>query len=113
MNTPTPSLMDRATAKWEAARPMLTGLAIGLIAGPLISGMAGFQVRSSTAEAATVAGVLEQQASFCAERARAAGPLASPLDWQARTELARRFAAAPGATADPQVVYACSAKLGS
>jgi hypothetical protein len=107
-----PGFLARLEAQWEATRPILTGLVIGLIAGPLISGFAGWQVRTSTAEAATHAGVVEQQAMFCVERARAAGPIASPLDWQARTDLARRFASAPGAAAaDPEVVYACSGKL--
>jgi hypothetical protein len=106
------TLRNDASARWLAAKPMLTGLVIGLIAGPIVSGMTGFQVRTSTAEAATRAGIVEQQASFCAERARAAGPIASPLGWQERSDLARRFAGmSEGTAADPEVVYACSSKL--
>jgi hypothetical protein len=101
-----------AAAKWKAAKPAAIGLAIGLIAGPIISGLAGFQVRTGTAQAAARAGVVEQQAAFCAERARAAAGGTAPLDWQARTDLARKWAAMPGsAVVDPEVVYACAGKL--
>ncbi len=108
----TPTIRETAAAKWTAAKPVAMGLAIGLIAGPIISGFAGFQVRTSTAQAATRAGVVEQQAAFCAERARAATPDTSALGWQARGELARQWAAMPGTNnVDADVVYACSGKL--
>ena len=95
-----------------AAKPIAIGLAIGLIAGPIISGFAGFQVRTSTAQAAARAGIVEQQAAFCAERARAASSGTALLDWQGRTDLARKWAATPGSTVvDPEVVYACAGKL--
>ena len=106
------TLLNDISAKWQTSKPMLTGLVIGLIAGPIISGLGGFQVRSSTADAATRAGIVEQQASFCAERARAAGPIAAPLGWQERTELARRWATVPGgAAAGQDVMFACAGKL--
>jgi hypothetical protein len=106
------SFGDKMAAKWDEVRPLVTGLAIGLIAGPIISGFSGFQVRTSTAEAATRAGVVEQQAGFCAERARAASPAAGPLDWQKRNDLARAWATMPGTTTpDPEVVFACASKL--
>jgi hypothetical protein len=109
----TADIRGTAAAKWAAAKPVAIGLAVGLIAGPIISGFAGFQVRTSTAQAAARAGVVEQQAMFCAERARAATPDdAAALGWQARTELARKWAAMPGSTVvDSDVVYACSGKL--
>jgi len=113
MSSHTLTMRETAAAKWATAKPIITGLAIGLIAGPIISGFAGFQVRTSTAQAAARASIVEQQALFCAERARGAGTTGTaPLDWQARNELARRWAAMPGSTtADPDVVYACSGKL--
>jgi hypothetical protein len=108
----TGTMRENAAAKWAKAKPVAIGLAIGLIAGPIISGFAGFQVRTSTAQAAARANVVEQQAGFCAERARAATPNAAALGWQARGELARQWAAMPGSTlVDPDVVYACSGKL--
>ena len=83
-----------------------------MVAGPVISGFIGFQVRTSTAQAATRASVVEQQATFCAERARAASAGTALLDWRERTDLARKWAAMPGsAIVDPDVVYTCSGKL--
>jgi hypothetical protein len=119
MSSHTATMREMGAAKWAAAKPVAIGLAVGLIAGPIISGFAGFQVRTSTAQEAARAGVVEQQATFCAERARAATTgaaptgTAAPLDWQGRTELARRWAVMPGSTAvvDPDVIYACSGKL--
>ena len=109
MSSHTATMRETAAAKWAAAKPVAIGLAVGLMAGPVISGLAGFQVRTSTARA----GVVEQQAAFCAERARAASTTgAAPLDWQGRSDLARKWAAMPGsAIVDMDVVYACSGKL--
>jgi hypothetical protein len=113
MSSHTATMRETAAAKWAAAKPVAIGLGIGLIAGPVISGLAGFQVRTSTAQAAARAGVVEQQAAFCAERARAASTTgAAPLDWQGRSDLARKWATMPGsAIVDMDVVYACSGKL--
>jgi hypothetical protein len=112
MRSHTATMREAAAAKWAAAKPIATGLAVGLVVGPIISGFTGFQVRTSTAQAAMRASVVEQQATFCAERARAASTGTVLLDWQGRTDLARKWAAMPGsAIADPDVVYACSGKL--
>lgn len=103
------SMGQALATRWEAAKPMLTGLVIGLIAGPIISGFSGFQVRTSTAEAAERASMVEMQAQICLERARAASPAINTSDWQARNELARQWAVMPGSTTvDQDVVYACS-----
>ena len=90
MSSRTNTMRETAAAKWAAAKPVAIGLAVGLIAGPVISGLAGFQVRTSTAQAAARAGAVEQQAAFCAERARAASAGTALLDWQGRTDLARK-----------------------
>lgn len=111
MSIQVPTMRERASARWMAAKPLVMGLAIGLVAGPMVSGFAGFQIRTSTAAAATRAESVALQAGFCAERARAAAPTAGANDWQARNDLARRFATAPGGTADADVVYACSSRL--
>jgi hypothetical protein len=60
MTSRTATMRETAAAKWAAAKSIAFGLAIGLAAGPVISGLAGFQVRTSTAQAAA--------------RARAVGP---------------------------------------
>ena len=112
MSSHTATMRETAAAKWAAAKPVAIGLAVGLIAGPVISGFAGFQVRTSTAQTAMRASVVEQQAAFCAERARAASTGTAQLDWQGRSDLARKWAAMPGsAIVDTEVVYACSGKL--
>ena len=107
MSSRTATMLEAA-----AAKPIAIGFALGLVAGPVISGFIGFQVRTSTAQAATRASVVEQQATFCAERARAASAGTALLDWRERTDLARKWAAMPGsAIVDPDVVYTCSGKL--
>jgi hypothetical protein len=112
MSSETGTMRDSVAAKWAAAKPILLGLAVGLVAGPIVSGMTGFQVRSSTAQAASRAGIVEQQAAFCAERARGAATGTNLADWQARNDLARKWAVMPGATvADPEVAYACAGRL--
>lgn len=112
--TKAPDFMAAAAAKWAEWKLVVIGAGIGLIAGPIISSFAGFQIRTSTAAATERAGIVEQQAMFCAERARAAQPAAgATTDWQARSTLARQWAVMPGASlADPDVVYACASRLG-
>jgi len=107
------TMMQTAAAKWAEWKPIAIGVAIGLVAGPIVSGVAGFQTRTSTAEAATRAGIVEQQAMFCAERARGAMPAGAAVpEWEARNELARKWAIMPGVTtADTEVIYACAGKL--
>lgn len=116
MSANTPSAFARFTAdvgtRWAAAKPVVLALGIGLVAGPIISGMAGFQMRTSTAETLARNGVVAQQAMFCADRARADTAEPAGLDWSARNDLARRFATMPGGTAvDPDVARACADRL--
>jgi hypothetical protein len=103
---------ENAASKWTAAKPAAIALAIGLVAGPLISNYIGWQVTSGTARAEIHAGIVEQQAMFCEARARAAMPTAAKLDWTARYELAGKWAVMPGsAPADSDVTSACATKL--
>jgi hypothetical protein len=103
---------ENAASKWTAAKPAAIALAIGLVAGPLISNAIGWQVTSGTARAEIHAGIVEQQAMFCEARARAAMPTAATLDWTARYELAVKWAVMPGsAPADSDVTSACARKL--
>ncbi len=103
---------ENAASKWSAAKPAAIALAIGLVAGPLISNYIGWQVTSGTARAEVHAGIVEQQAMFCEARARAAMPTAAKLDWTARYELAGKWAVMPGsAPADSDVTSACATKL--
>jgi hypothetical protein len=101
-------------SRWESAKPKLMYLIIGLIAGPVITSIAGWQVLSGTARDQVRAGVVEQQATFCALKARAAVANTSKLEYGVRYELANKWAVMPGATkADPDVTNACNTKLTS
>jgi hypothetical protein len=97
---------------WESAKPKVMYLVIGLIAGPFITNIAGWQVLSGTARQQVEASVIEQQATFCAANARIAVADTAKLDYSARTELAKKWAVMPGATtADSAVASACARKL--
>ncbi|MBR0673191.1 hypothetical protein [Neoroseomonas soli] len=112
-----PSALSRFSAdlsrRWTQAKPVVLALAAGLVAGPIISGMVGFQMRTSTAQTLVRDGVVGQQAIFCADRARIDTPDPSRLDWTARDALARRFATMPGGGTeiDPDVARACATRL--
>jgi hypothetical protein len=104
--------MNTAASRWESAKPRLTYLVIGLIAGPIIASIAGWQVTSSSAHSQVRAGIVEQQALFCEAKARADVAQPSKLEWTARTDLAKKWAVMPGGTTtQSDVVSACASKL--
>jgi hypothetical protein len=106
--------MQTAAARWQTIKPRAIYLVIGLIAGPLLTSIAGLQVLSGTAREQTRAGVVELQAVICAAQARAEVADTSKLEWTVRTDLAKKWAVMPGATtADPAVASACAGKLAS
>ncbi len=112
MSSHTPSFTERAASKWAELKPVVFGVVIGLIAGPVLSGFSGFQVRTSAAQAAAHANIVELQAGICSAQARVENATPATLGWQAQNDLARKHAAMPGSTAvDPEVVYACAGKL--
>jgi hypothetical protein len=99
---------------WESAKPKVMYLVIGLIAGPIITSIAGWQVLSGTARDQVHASVVEQQATFCAANARTEMPDTSKLDYTARNDLAKKWAIMPGTTtAESDVANACARKLAS
>lgn len=100
------------SAEWTTRKPQVIALAIGLIAGPLISNYIGWQVTSGNARTQVRAGIVEQQATYCDVRARTVVSAPDKLDWSARVELARKWSIMPGAeSADTDVTYACERKL--
>jgi hypothetical protein len=116
--SPQPALRDRLVARWEGSKPVVFALVGGLVAGPILSGMLGYQVRSSTAATALHDSIVEQQAMFCQERARAALPAdAGRIDWNRGYDLAKTWSVMPGAAAgaepDPAVRLACARRLAS
>jgi hypothetical protein len=103
---------ETAKLKWDTAKPLIFAFAVGLLVGPLASNYIGWQVTSRTAQAEVLAGVLEQQALFCEARARADVTAPQNLSWEARYELAKKWAIMPGATEPPTgVAGSCAGKL--
>ena len=117
MSAGTPSALARfteaASARWTTAKPLLLALGVGLVAGPVISGMVGFQMRTSTAQTLAHNGAVAQQAIFCDNQARLENANPSALDWSARNTLARRFSTLPpgGESVEPDVARACADRL--
>jgi hypothetical protein len=106
------AFMQTAAARWKTAKPMVTGLAIGLVVGPFLTNYLGWQVTGSSARDRVQSAVVEAKALVCNARAR--GEVAEPakLDWSARNALAQKWAVMPGGTtADSAVASACSCKL--
>lgn len=103
---------NQIRTKWEALKPIAIALGIGLVAGPFISNFAGWQVTAGTAQAQTRAGVVEQIALYCEQRARVEVKESAKLDWSARNDLAKKWAVVPGAaSADTDATYACARRL--
>jgi hypothetical protein len=104
--------MQSAKSRWETAKPLVFAFVAGLIAGPLVTNYLGWQVTSRSAQAEMHAGIVEQQALFCEARARADVAAPDKLGWDARYELAKKWAIMPGATEPPSgVASACASKL--
>jgi hypothetical protein len=104
--------MKTAASRWESIKPKLMYLVIGLIAGPIITSMAGWQVTSGSVKSRVHAGIVEQQALFCEAKARADVAQPNKLEWSARADLAKKWAMMPGATTtDYDVISACANKL--
>jgi len=103
---------ETTKSTWKTAKPLIFAFAIGLIVGPVTSNYLGWQVTSRTAEAEIHAGIVEQQALFCEARARADVTAPEKLGWEARYELAKKWAVMPGASEPPSgVASACASKL--
>ena len=102
------------TTKWQAAKPRVFALVIGLAVGPLLTNYFGLQQTTSSARAQTRAGVVDAQAMLCEARARLDNAASANLDWTGRNELAKKWSVMPGATvSDSDVVSACAGRLGS
>jgi hypothetical protein len=95
-----------------ARKQLIQGLVVGLIIGPILSGIVGWQVRSSTARDMVRSAVVAQQVKVCEFRARIAVPDPAKLEWSARYDLARTWAKMPWQeSADSDVVSGCSTGL--
>src|SRR3546814_18281427 len=65
-------------------KPVAYALAVGLIAGPILSSMLGFQILSSTARESSQTAAVAVQAQICATKARLAAPKPGKLAWRDR-----------------------------
>ncbi|WP_341896475.1 hypothetical protein [Ferrovibrio terrae] len=103
---------DRLAAQWTTIKPLALMLALGLVAGPLISNYVGWQVTRGSADRQSTASAVDQQAMICSALAKVENGNPGALDWSARRELAEKHAIMPGRTvADSGVVNACIGKL--
>ena len=99
----------RLGERWTSLKPIAIALAIGLVAGPLISNSMGWQITQGRADRQSHASAVEQQAIICAAQARIATPDTASLNWSLRRELAEKFAVMPGRQmAESDVINACA-----
>jgi hypothetical protein len=107
------STLDTAKKKFKENEMIAIAFVVGLVVGPLISGMIGWQVTGGALEEQVRAAVVEQQALFCVERIRATGQDTSGFEFSALNDLAKQWSVMPGQdSADYDVAHACSEKLG-
>ncbi len=108
------SFLKIVKEKYEPAKPILKGLVLGLVAGPIIFFWAGWAVRPSVIEEKVHAALVNSEASICAALARNEGNDPTKLDYKARNKLAAKWSTMPGqkpGSADDDVTSACAEKL--
>ncbi len=101
--------VDHLKQQWAGKKAVLLGLAIGLLAGPLISGLMGWQVTSAFLTQSVRQAIVAQQVEFCQFRARAAVKDTDKMEYSTRYAVAEKWAKLPGqAAADSDVVAGCT-----
>ena len=106
--------MSMLTEQISARKPFIFGLIIGLLAGPIISGIMGWQVTSTFLQRSVHAAVVKQQVEFCQMRVNAAVKNIDKLDYSGRYDLAKTWAKLPGQTeAESDVVNGCANGMGT
>ena len=98
-------------ASWRTHKSLVYVFVLGMLVGPFVSSYFGIQVTSRTARAELHNGIIDLKASLCDTRARVEVKEPGKLDWNARRDLATKFAAMPGQKADSEVESLCSNKL--
>lgn len=108
----TPTFQDRVSDGWDRIKLPAFMLALGLIAGPLLSNAMGWQMTRSAAERQSADSAIHQQAMICAYNAAGDIPDSTKLDWSARRTLSEKYAVMPGRdVAEPGVAAACALLL--
>ncbi len=103
--------------KFEAWRPQLLFLLLGLILGPLISGWLGLQVTvgelTGTTSSAVEEAIVGFRARLCVERARSdpEATSAALADEDTRRKIAQKWSVVSGEVLDRDVINQCSARL--
>lgn len=107
------SMWNDVTVKFNAALPLIGTLAVGLVAGPIISNAMGWQVTGRTARALAHDGVVEQRALQCEQRARAGNVDFSKITWTEQWELAKASSVGiPGSGPDDaEMTLVCARRL--
>lgn len=87
----------RKPTLWERWKPLLGGLALGLVVGPFLSGYLGWQVTSATLHESVEDAIVQQQARMCAMLARQEedGAALAEMGYVPRREVAKRHAGFP------------------
>lgn len=99
-------------AVWQSMKAPILALAIGLVAGPLISASAGWTVWSGAAKAQLRASVVEQSAGYCTARVRSDVSNPGALSYDERYALAKKWATPSGASEpDADIAQACAFRL--
>ncbi len=98
--------------KWDKWKPAIGGLIVGLVLGPFVSGWAGWQVTGYTLKREVRDAVVNQQTEMCEYLARRAVENPSELKYNARRELAEKYAKFPwDDKADFTVISNCTDQL--
>lgn len=101
--------MDTLKKQWTNKKAVILGLLAGMLLGPMISGIMGWQVSSAFLLRSVHDAVVKQQVGFCEMRARAAVKNPGKLEYGDRYDLARLWAKMPGQEAvDTDVVSGCT-----
>jgi len=97
-------------SRWAAGLPKLIYLAVGLLLGPVIANLAGWQLTAAQVQNQTDAKIIEEQIRACVTKARLEAPAASMLSFAERDELARKWASSSGAIGN-KVYKGCARQL--
>jgi hypothetical protein len=100
--------------KWEAKKPSLKGLILGLLIGPVIALWAGWAVPTYAVQGRVNAALLKLKTSICVARARVEVKDTTKLEWGARAKLAQKWGTMPGEKAGSsgfEITNACAEEL--
>lgn len=108
------SIKHSVVKKWTQWKPVLGGLVIGLVAGPILSAYLGWQVSTDTMREQIEATSVGVQSRVCVWRAREAAQNSAEMGYNDRLELAKKYALMPwmeAGSANYDVVSACTNEL--